>query len=249
MEGYIIFFILNYYMMDNIIIGKNNNIDDGVIMHNNVIIGDNNIIKKGTIIYENTKIGNNNIILEDNLLGILPVEANVKYCDICRKGLIIGNNNFFHIKNIISSGYYNKTIIGNHNKLLAEIHISHDNIIHDHVTFYPRAFSAGLVEFFDNSNIGAGAFIQQRCKIGSYSMIGMNGVATKNVLPFMICINNKYIKLNEIKFTDKIKEYRNELLNILNYLKKNDSKYSDEINILINEIPLHELGYMYQQVL
>ena len=88
--------------MNNIIIGKNNKIDENVIIHNDVAIGDNNIIKSGTVIYENTIIGDNNIILEENSFGILPVEANVKYSDICRKGLVIGNNNFFHIKNMIN---------------------------------------------------------------------------------------------------------------------------------------------------
>lgn len=206
----------------SIILGENNTIEQHVTIGNNVIIGNNNIIKKGTIIYENTTIGDNNIFLEDNVIGSLPVEANIPYHDISRYGLIIGNNNFFHIKNIISSGYYSKTIICNDNKFLSDVYISHDNIIHDNVTFYPRVFSAGLVEFFNHSSIGACACIHQRLKIGAYSMIGMNSSIVKNVYPYMICVNNnKYTninhkKINEFGYSCVISQLKNVLFSIQN---------------------------------
>ncbi len=202
-------------------IGKNNNIEEGVTIHKYVTIGNNNTIKKGCIIFPYTEIGHNNIILEDNWLGVLPVQANLPFDKMKRNALIIGNNNFFHIKNIISSGFQEETLIGNYNKFLSKVYISHDNIIHNHVTFYPGVFSSGFVEFFDRCNLGAGSHISQRCKIGSYSMIGMNGVATKNVLPFMVCINNKYTRLNEIKFTDEITPHKSELESILKLLQDN----------------------------
>ncbi len=200
-------------------IGNNNNIEEGVVIHKYVTIGNNNTIKKGTVIFPYTEIGHNNIILEDNWLGALPVQANLPFDKIKRNGLLIGNNNFFHIKNIISSGFHEETLIGNYNKFLSKVHISHDNIIHNHVTFYPGVFSAGFAEFFDRCNLGAGSHISQRCKIGSYSMVGMNGVATKNVLPFMVCINNKYTRLNEITFTDQIRSHKSQLEIILKFLQ------------------------------
>jgi UDP-N-acetylglucosamine acyltransferase len=217
----------------------NNFIDSSVIIYDNVVIGNNNIIKANTIIYENTVIGNNNIILEYNILGCLPVEANIHYEQIKSNGLIIGNNNFFHISNKISSGYYDKTIIGDNNKLLSDVYISHDNIIHNNITFYPRVFSAGIVEYFDNANIGAGAYIHQKCKVGSYSMIGMNCTITKNVLPFFVNINNKNFKLNKHKLPNGILEYSdllNKILlsdNKLDYIKLLPDKYKLYYNNII----------------
>jgi UDP-N-acetylglucosamine acyltransferase len=167
-----------------------------VIIHPNVVIGNNNIIKTGTVIYPNTIIGDNNVFMEDNKIGTLPVEANKKYDDLSYNGLDIGDGNIFHVRNVISTGCYDRTRIGNDNKFLSDVFISHDNHIHNNVTFYPRVFSAGIVTYYSHASIGAGACIHQRLKVGGYSMIGMNNTIVRNVLPFMICINNRYSRLN-----------------------------------------------------
>lgn len=243
--------------MDNPTLGNNNLIEDGVIIENNVKIGNNNVIKKGTVIHENTIIGNNNVFLEDNVIGALPVEANVPYQHLTKKGLVIGNNNFFHIKNIISSGCYNKTIIGNNNKFLSDVYISHDNIIHDFVTFYPRVFSAGVVEFFNHSSVGACACIHQKLKIGAYSMIGMNSSIVKNVYPYMICVNNnKYTNINEKKIDtlDSADLLKPQLNILLKKIKENQDlnietmplSISNEFNKLTNNnIPKPKIKITY----
>jgi len=103
-------------------IGSGNDISDDVKIHNNVVIGNNNKIYSGTIIYPNTIIGNNNIILNNNILGEYGVDA--KDNDFKEKkfgGLIIGNNNYFHVNNIIFSGFYTKTEIGDNNKFLSQV--------------------------------------------------------------------------------------------------------------------------------
>jgi acyl-[acyl carrier protein]--UDP-N-acetylglucosamine O-acyltransferase len=220
-----------------------NNIDEDVIIYPNVKIGKNNIIKSGTIIYNNVCIGDNNIILQDNRIGVLPVDASISYKDLMMKDpdnnssflTTIGNNNFFHINNKISQAI----TIGDYNKFLSDVYISHDNKIHNNVTFYPRVFSSGYVEFFDHSNLGAGCFIQQNCKIGAYSMIGMNGVATKSVLPFMICVNNKYLRLNikkMINFDDRTLKILKEILN--NIIKNTQLDPVRESLILIQKLPI-----------
>jgi UDP-N-acetylglucosamine acyltransferase len=224
----------------------NNTIDSDVVIHDNVIIGNNNIIKSGTIIYENVVIGNNNIILENNIIGCLPVEANVNYNEIKKNGLTIGNNNFFHISNKISSGYYNTTIIGNNNKFLSDVYISHDNIIHNNVVFYPRVFSAGLVEYFSYSNIGAGAHIHQKCRIGSYSMVGMNCTILKNIMPFFVSIGYKYTRLNKIKMTDDMLLYENIFENIFEL--SNEKKDIGDIKKIINTLP-NKYKFLFKNIL
>ena len=174
---------------------RNNTIEPNVMFGSDVIIGDNNVFKRGTIIEAGTIIGNGNVIFEKNWLGVAPASA-YQRGDVVSKGLHIGDNNFFHVNNKISSGLDGPTVIGDNNTFLSDVYISHDNVVHNGVTFYPRVFSAGGVEFFDYASIGAGAAIQQGCKIGSYSMVGMNGVATKDVLPCMVCINNRYERVN-----------------------------------------------------
>lgn len=220
----------------NLIIGKNNYIEKGVKIHDNVVIGDNNKIYSGTVIYPNTKIGNDNIIFNNNVVGEYPIQADGSFQDYDfskTKGVIIGNGNFFHVKNMIFCGTEKNTIIGNGNKILCDCHINHDCWIENNVTLYPRVTLAGFVSCLDNSSIGGASFVHQRKVIGQYSMIGANNFVGKNVFPYFVFINNKITRLNYVKLTDEVKSYENKLIKLSNdyYEKKNIAfdELSDEI--------------------
>lgn len=182
--------------------GLNNYIEKNVIVHKNVIIGNNNKIFDGTILYPNTVIGDNNVILNGNTIGEHPVNANEDIENFRKSfdnGVIIGNNNFFHINNIIFSGVDSPTKIGNYNKLLAENHIGHDTNIENYVTIYPRCITGGFSKIMSNSSMGFYSTIQQKKKIGNYSMLAAGNNASKDIFPFYIQINNKYIRPNNHK--------------------------------------------------
>jgi len=192
----------------NKVIGKNNKISDSAIIYNDVVIGDNNFIGDNVVIYPNTIIGNNNNIFNGNVFGEFAINSsdNFKEYDLYKcQGVVIGDNNLFHIKNMIFSGIDNKTYIGNNNKILGECHIGHDTQIFNHVTIYPRVVTGGYSELLDYSNIGMRTVIHQRKIIGQCSMIGGNNMVTKNVFPYYININNRLHRLNEIKIPDYIK--------------------------------------------
>ena len=219
-------------------IGKNNIISPKAIIHDNVIIGDNNNIHDDVIIYPNTKIGNNNNIFPRNIIGEFPISSNDKYIKYdfkLTKGVIIGNNNLFHVNNIIFSGIDNETYIGNNNKILAECSIAHDVRLFNNVTFYHRICTGGYSMYLDYSNIGMESVIHQRMVIGQYSMIGANNTITKNVFPYYININNKLHRLNEKKISENIKKYDKELQEInTNFISKkyniNNYNIPNEIN-------------------
>jgi acyl-[acyl carrier protein]--UDP-N-acetylglucosamine O-acyltransferase len=224
----------------NLIIGKNNYIEKGVKILENVIIGNNNKIYSGTIIYPNTKIGNNNVILNNNIIGEHPVEAKEVYNAKIFGGVEIGNNNFFHVNNLIFNGYYRKTIINDNNKLLAECHIGHDTNISDNVVLYPRVITGGITTLMNYSTMGMGSFIQQNSVLGKYSMIGMGNIASHNVFPYFIYFNQKYLRFNKVKIPEKmeIDKYENDIRNLIEDLKKNNcdielvKKYNLPKNIL-----------------
>lgn len=188
----------------NIIIGLNNKIAKNVFFGSNIKIGNNNIIYPGVKIYENTHIGNNNIILSGNILGEFPVHASCEFNNLKKNGLIIGNNNFLHINNIISSGYEFNTFIGNNNKILSDNQISHDVIINNYITLYPKVFIGGYCKLLNYSGIGASSSIHQNLIIGQYSFIGMNNSITKNVFPYFINLNNKIHRLNKKKIEENL---------------------------------------------
>lgn len=207
----------------NCYIGKNNYIQSGVTLFDNIYIGDNNKIYDGTVIYPNTKIGNHNVILNNNILGEHGIEAKYDFTDKVFKGLEIGNNNYFHINNIIFNGFHRKTLIGNNNKILAECHIGHDTHINNGIVLYPRVITGGHSTLLDKSTIGMQSSIQQNSVLGHFSMIGMGNIASHNVFPFYIYFNQKYLRFNKMKIPEKLNiiEYDNELRYLIKKLKEN----------------------------
>lgn len=241
----------------NIIIGKNTYISPSAKIYDNVVIGDNNKIFDDVIIYPNTIIGNNNIIYNRNIIGEIPIQSNGTYQDNDYSktfGVKIGNNNFFHVNNIIFAGSIKYTEIMNNNKLLSESHIDHDVIIHNNCTLYPQVTFAGHSECLDNSNIGGRAFVSQKKIIGQYSMVGGSQLVAKNVFPYFIYINNKITRFNTIKLPKYIKDSDFEVLVKLgNYFYSNkkldkelfntellktkiEKNIYDEISYFINKI-------------
>jgi len=234
----------SYKLFKNINIGKNNYIEKGVKIYENVTIGNNNRIYNGTILYPYTTIGDNNIVLNNNIIGEHPIDSKEVFKNKIHNGVIIGNNNYIHINNIIYGGSKNKTIINDNNKILGECHISHDCIINNYVNIYPRSLLCGYVKLLDYCGIGAGGYIHQKKVIGNFSFIGMNNSIVKNSLPFFININNNYTKINYnrlLEYDDYklIKNYENILLEIKDkYLqnKLNIEHYKEKIPNNIYEI-------------
>jgi UDP-N-acetylglucosamine acyltransferase len=177
-------------------LGFGNKIAKGVLLGKNIKIGNNNIIYPDVKIYDNTTIGNNNIILSGNILGEYPIHSKGEYKDLKRVGLTIGDNNFFHINNLVFSGFKNQTIIGNNNKILAEVHIGHDAIINNYITLFTQTTIGGHTILLDYSGLGMASKIHQNLIIGQYSFVGMNNTITKNVFPFFINLNNQLHRFN-----------------------------------------------------
>lgn len=229
-------------------VGKNNIISSSAIIHDDVIIGDNNYIGDNVVIYPNTMIGNNNRIFNGNVIGEFAINASDGWGDYdlskC-KGVTIGDDNVFHIKNILFSGIENKTYVGGNNKILGECHIGHDTQIYDNVVIYPRVITGGFSEYLNNSNIGMCTVIHQRKIIGQYSMIGANNMVTKDVFPYYITINNKINRLNTAKTPSEIVNHDTQLreihANIQNGVYDIDkydlsSKIKEELSLFINKI-------------
>ena len=208
----------------NCYIGKNNYIESGVKLFENICIGNNNKIYDGTVIYPSTKIGNNNVILNNNILGEHGAVSQYDFTEKIFNGLDIGDNNYFHVNNIICNGFHKKTLIGNNNKILAECHISHDTNIKNNVIMYPRSMTAGLTTLLDYSVLGMQSSIQQNSVLGHFSMIGMGNIASHNVFPFYIYFNQKYLRFNKMKIPEKLNiiEYDNDLRNLIKDLKENE---------------------------
>lgn len=77
------------------------------------------------------------------------------------------------------------TRLGNHNVLMAYVHIAHDCDVGDHVIMANSATLAGHITIGDHSIIGGLVGIHQFVRIGSYVMIGGCSAVGKDVPPFI----------------------------------------------------------------
>ena len=72
--------------------------------------------------------------------------------------------------------------------------------------------------------MGMNSCIQQNSILGHFSMIGMGNIASHNIFPFYIYLNQKYLRFNKVKIPEELQidTYNNELRNLIEDLKKNN---------------------------
>src|ERR1017187_7455442 len=76
------------------------------------------------------------------------------------------------------------THIGNHNLLMAYVHIAHDGQLGDNVIMANGASLAGHVVIQDHATVGAYTMIHQFCRIGAYSFLGSATLVNQDILPY-----------------------------------------------------------------
>jgi len=76
------------------------------------------------------------------------------------------------------------TRLGNHNFLMAYVHIAHDCRLGDHIIMGNAASLAGHVEIGDHAIVGAFCGLHQHCRVGAYSFLGSYSVVNQDVLPY-----------------------------------------------------------------
>ena len=151
-----------------------------------VVIGPQTRIGAHAVVCGHTTIGARNTISAFTSIGAPPQDSHYKGEPT---ELIIGDDNLFreyvsiHRATVKASG---KTLIGNHNMIMAYCHIAHDCIIADHVIMANLATLAGHVEIGDHANLGGLVAVHQYCRIGDYAYVGgMSGIGL-DVPPYVI---------------------------------------------------------------
>ncbi len=143
--------------------------------------------------------------------------------------IIIGNNNVFNeYTNIhLPTSLKKKTIIGNNNYLMNSTTIDHDCYLEDNLIISSNVVLGGNIHIMKHANLGIRTIVHQNQVIGSYSMIGMGSVITKNkkVIPGYVYygkpikkikknilslkknkIDNKKLKFENIRFKKILKK-------------------------------------------
>ncbi len=154
------------------VLGENVSIGPWTTIGPNVEIGDGCEIASHVVIKGPTVMGRNNKIFQFSTLG--EDTPDLKY-----KGeptrLIIGDNNVIREGVTIHRGTVqdkSETRIGNHNLLMAYVHVGHDSVVGDHVIMVNNASISGHVHVGDWTILSGYCLVHQFVNIGPHCFIG-----------------------------------------------------------------------------
>lgn len=171
-------------------IGNNVTIGPWTLIGPNVEIGDDTWVGPHVVINGPTKIGKNNRIFQYASVGEVPQDK--KY-DEENTSLEIGDGNTIREFCTINRGTVQDnsvTKLGNHNWLMAYVHIAHDCIVGDHNIFANNATLAGHVKVGNYVTLGGFAGVHQFCKVGDYSFLAHSPLVIKDVPPYLMVAGN-----------------------------------------------------------
>ena len=146
-----------------------------------VEIGPGTIIEPHVVIRGPTRIGAGNHIYQFSSIG--EATPDMKYRDEPTR-LVIGDNNTIRENVTIHRGTVqdrSETTIGDHNLLMAYVHIGHDSVIGNHTVLVNNAALAGHVHVGDWAILSGYTLVHQFCKIGPHSFSGMGTAIGKDV--------------------------------------------------------------------
>jgi UDP-N-acetylglucosamine acyltransferase len=168
-----------------------------------VKIGEGTVVEPFCVINGPVVIGKNNVIHTGTVIGS-PAEHRTKESGL---SVIIGDDNIIGPHCVITAATdIHPTTIGDGNMLMSGVHISHDCRVGNDNTFSHKVILAGECIVLNNVNMGSGSMAHQKTTIGSFSMIGMGSILTKDVFPFLVVCGNpaKFLRIN----THPLKGYR-----------------------------------------
>ena len=173
------------YVHPEAILGDNNIIGPFCYIDRDTVIGDNNVLQNSVTINVGARIGNGNEIFPGASLSTKPQDLKFKgETTTCQ----IGDGNSIRENVTISRGTASKgkTIVGNNNLLMENMHIAHDCVVGNNCIVGNSTKFAGEVTIDDNAIISATVLTHQFCKIGSYVMIQGGCRVSQDIPPYII---------------------------------------------------------------
>lgn len=150
-----------------------------------VEIGEGTTVGAHAVITGHTRIGRQNRIFQFVSLGEIPQDK--KYAGEPTR-LEIGDGNTireFCTFNIGTAQDEGVTRVGNHNWVMAYVHIAHDCVVGDHTVMANNTTLAGHVEIGDYAILGGLTAIHQFCKVGAHVITGGGTIVYKDIPPYV----------------------------------------------------------------
>lgn len=178
------------------IVHPNAKLAEGVEVGAYSIIGEHVEIGEGTrvgphvVINGHTRIGRHNRIFQFCSLGEIPQDK--KYADEPTR-LEIGDHNTireFCTFNLGTAQDAGVTRVGNHNWIMAYVHLAHDCQVGNHTIFANNAQLAGHVHVQDYAILGGFTVVHQFVRIGAHIISGMGSILLQDVPPYTLVSGN-----------------------------------------------------------
>ena len=151
-----------------------------------VKIGPGSRIGPHAVISGHTRIGADNRIFQFVSLGEIPQDK--KYGGEPTR-LEIGDGNTIREFCTFNTGTAQDagvTRVGNHNWIMAYVHVAHDCRVGDHTVLANCTQLAGHVRVDDHAILGGFTGVHQFCHVGAHSITGVGTVVLQDVPPFVM---------------------------------------------------------------
>lgn len=161
-----------------------------VVIGSDVKIGKNTIIGPHTVIEDFTHIGEGCHIFQFCSIGAPPQD--LKFGGEMTR-VIIGNFNTireFVTIHRATTADIGVTIIGDHNLIMAYVHVAHNCKLGNNIVMVNYAGLAGHIHIEDYAIIGGLTGIHQFCRIGAHCIIGGASAVVKDVPPYAMAQGN-----------------------------------------------------------
>jgi UDP-N-acetylglucosamine acyltransferase len=155
-----------------------------------VEIGDGTRIGPHVVVSGHTRIGAGNRVFQFCSIGEEPQDK--KYAGEPTR-LEIGDHNVireFCSFNTGTSQDTGVTRMGDHNWVMAYVHVAHDCVVGNHTIFANNATLAGHVHVDDYAILGGFTGVHQFCRIGAHVITGIASVVRQDVPPFLTVAGN-----------------------------------------------------------
>lgn len=155
-----------------------------------VDIGPGTHIGPHVVVAAHTRIGARNKIYQFSSIGEAPQDK--KYAGEPTR-LEIGDDNTIREFCTLNRGTVQDlgvTSIGNHNWIMAYVHVAHDCRVGNHTIFANNAQLAGHVHVGDFAILGGFTVVHQFCRIGAHSITAMGTILLQDLPPYVTASGN-----------------------------------------------------------
>ena len=156
------------------------------VIGEHVEIGAGTIVGPHAVITGHTRIGRGNRIFQFVSLGEIPQDK--KYGGEPTR-LEIGDHNTireFCTFNTGTTQDVGVTRVGDHNWVMAYVHLAHDSQVGNHTVLANMVTLAGHVAVHDHVILGGGTMVHQFCRVGTHAFIAGGSIVLRDVPPYVM---------------------------------------------------------------